>query len=212
MPRPLSATAILEKNELSSDQAFVVLIEVQVPSTPLTRFRLAANPTAVSWQGNTYSPAALGLSVLREDGEGGFGELEVTLGNARRDAMPYLEQYDLSGQPARLILVSQAELTSGEAVIDDPYRVISVAASAEAIVLRLGQWNAYQSQFPGAVAAREHCRFQYRGARCAYTGALATCDKTRQGPNGCEAHAVDSDDHPRRFGGFPLMPRGGGVL
>ncbi len=48
------------------------------------------------------------------------------------------------------------------------------------------------------------CIWKYKSTQCGYTGALATCTRTLDGTNGCEAH-----NNQVRFGGFPGIDSNG---
>ena len=65
----------------------------------------------------------------------------------------------------------------------------------------------------------ENCQFIYKGDRCGYAGAVATCNKKRKSPDGCfgKTDAGDDETHEYAFGGMeypdiqtPATPTGGG--
>ncbi len=65
----------------------------------------------------------------------------------------------------------------------------------------------------------ENCQLPYKGDRCGYAGAVATCNKKRKSPDGCsgKTDAGDDETHEYAFGGMefpdvqaPTSPSGGG--
>ncbi len=93
-----------------------------------------------------------------------------------------------------------------------------LSINQDSISAKLAVYNLYRTSFPKNRLQRGHCRFGYRSAKCGYnipveTGGLPTCDKSLDGPNGCEAHGANEASlgepviHPSRFGGAPSIPR-----
>lgn len=66
----------------------------------------------------------------------------------------------------------------------------------------------------------ENCQLPYKGSRCGYAGAAASCNKKRKSPDGCsgKTDAGDDETHEYAFGGMEYpdiqvasTPTGGGV-
>jgi len=212
MTRPLSPAVIADKNALASANPFLTLVEIEVPTTPPTRYRLVRNTENVTWNGRTYYATNLSLSPAEEDGRASLTEQQLTVQNATREVGAIVESYDgLTDQPVTVYRVNKADLASGQPATKDEFRIIELHASESTLVARLGRANLWRASFPGKRQMRNACPFAYRGIECGYLGGLSTCDKTLTGPDGCEAHEGDSPLHPARFGGFALMPRPSGL-
>lgn len=227
MPTPLAQSVFEAAQHLDSIEPFVWLYEFEVPTAPQTRYRFAGRyPEQVTFRGNVYYPFPVTHSVQTETTEGDLNEISVTVGNITRQIVTELEAYEgLVGQPVRVLLVNTSDLLSGNAAMEQDFTIRDVSYDEEKVTFKLAVYNLYRTIFPSRRLMRGFCRFQYRGGGCGYavptaSGGLATCDKTYDGANGCIAHGDNEVStgftqlHPKRFGGFPGIPRpvqGGGL-
>lgn len=213
MSRALTTTATSDKNALASESPWMWVYEIEIPTSPPTRYRLVRNLEAISWRGFTFSPANIGHGTMAEDAQASIASVTLTIQNVTREIIAIVDAYaGLGDQAVDIYLVPKADLASGQAVLHERYSVIRVSANESAVSLELGQWNAYRTKVPGKAIMRSHCGWKFRSEECGYIGTdHATCDQTLTGADGCEAKASDSTEHPARFGGFPLTPRTSGI-
>lgn len=220
MPRPITQTVFEALHRFDVESPFVWLYEVEVPTDPATRIRIAArHPVAVFFRGNTFYPFPATHSAVTETTEGDLSTTALTISNISREIVTLLEEHNgLVGQPVKVFLVSKLDLSSGNALVEQDFRIKSVSVNAESITAQLAVYNLYKAKFPALRLMRGHCRFAYRGTGCGYAlavsdGGLATCDKTYDGDNGCVVHGDNevangqARKHPARFGGFLGIPR-----
>ena len=222
-PRKITPGAELAKRRLDGDQPWYWLYAFQVPTDPVTMIRLVSSidgqsqgvvfGTTSTGQGVTWQPFPVTHSPIKEDNRSSLDDLNVVVGNANRAVQFYVDNYDLIGQPAILRFVLASELQSGVASIEERYEILGIESNARQVSLRCGRPNILQEAFPKELATRTTCRFPYRGARCGYVGVgLSSCDKTLDGPNGCEVHGAQevaeglTKLHPARIGSYPGMP------
>jgi len=198
---------------LSQPNPFVWLFEVVVPSSPATMLRLAANTSHVNFGVNSngdairYERAAFTVSVLSETSDGKLPSIQVAAGNPTREIQALIEEYDgLIGQTAKLYLVNVGAVEAG-ALMTYTGEVISTQSTEKAVSCEVGAYTLQNQRLPSNRALRDFCRFKYKSNRCGYTGAIADCDKSLDGPNGCRAHSNET-----RFGGFPGNPPSGAGL
>ena len=200
---------VAKASDLASGDPWIWLYEIEVPTTPATRLRLAADTDSVTFGTDSegvdlvYSPFPITHNGMPETSEGDLPAVDLIVSNVSREVQALLEAYNgLVGQDVRIMLVNRANLLSGIPVLREDFQVLSVTSDASSAVAKLGQTDLWNALFPSNRVTRDYCRFQYKGARCGYTGGLTTCDKIVAGDNGCEAHA-----NTPRFGGFPGTPR-----
>jgi len=218
--KDIPSTAIAAKNRLFSQEGFLWFYELQTKDDPPQRYRLVSHTENVEFSVDlngdplTYTAAAVGHSVSQEDLQANLPSVTVTLQNVTREVAATLEADEgLVGQPARIMLAHESNLADGVPILSDDFVVMATEYSEKSASLKLGQYNTFKIQFPNQRAMRDHCRHLYRSPACGYIGALASCDKTLSGENGCEAHGQDEDDeglpviHPERGGFFPSIPR-----
>jgi lambda family phage minor tail protein L len=209
---------------------WVWLYEIEVPTSPPTRYRFARHNQAITFNGNEYVPFPIGHAATTENTKGDLPSVSLTLSNIGREVSSVLETYEgLIGQSVRIMMVSLEDLDSSESVLKEDYEILSVSAKEDNISASLGTYNALRATFPAQRAIRDHCRHVYRSAECGYSLAsgdaqyLSSCDKSFDGVNGCVVHGISEKDsteaggaagtdpelHPQRFGGYPGLPRRG---
>jgi len=210
---------MVEKNLLATGGQWVWLYEAEVPTDPPTRYRFVRAQQQITFRGHIYYPFPIVHTIMRQTESGDLPSITVTVSNVSREIIATLESHGgLIGQPFRILLVNMAALTTDKAVIEQDFRMMTMTATDEAVATQLGDISLYETFFPGQRMMRHFCRHQYRAAACGYAVSsgdanyLATCDKSLDGLNGCQAHG-DSETaagvavvHPDRFGGFPGIP------
>lgn len=197
---------------LSNQFPFVWLFEVRVPSDSASRIRIANYTKDVTFgQDSTgadivYTKWPFQVEDLNEDSGASLPTITVTVSNITREIQAFIEEYDgLVGQQCELQLVNVSTLASG-AYLEYTGEVIALQADESAVALEVGSYNLQRQVFPSNRALKNFCRHRYQGNRCGYTGSLPTCDKSLNGPDGCVVHGNEP-----RFGGFPSIPRPGGL-
>ncbi len=220
---------VSELNQLSQGNAYVWLLEIEVPTDPVARYRLNNSAHEVEWGTAStgtpfaYSPFPFQVTGVRRDANGSQTNVMVTASNVERQLQAAIENYDgLIGQPASLFLVNKLLLGTGTPLLEVQGEIITHRATARDISFEIGTSNLYRSNFPALRISPLFCSHKYGGILCGYdttrTGALQTCDKTLDGTDGCRVHGDDEEaaslerQHPARWGAFPGVPRnrGGG--
>lgn len=218
--RDIPVEVLQEKNQLATTGRWIWLYEVDVPTDPVTRYRLVRSPEAVSFRGQTYSPFPITHAPSELGSTGDLPTVQVTVSNVSREIISTLESYQgLIGQPAKIILAHSFSLgDTGQPVAEEPFEIITSSANAASVTFNLGSRDLYEMTVPASRMMKNHCRHQYRDGACGYALAttnanyLSTCDKTLDGPNGCKVHGDSYTSagltpiHPDRFGGFPGIP------
>lgn len=209
MSTPVTPAQAAIKNALDLGRPYVWLFEFQVPTTPPERLRLAAHDTAVSYGTDgdgvplVYSPYAVRLDPIEQNTDGDLVNLRVTVSNVKREIMALVEAHGaFVGQPATMQLVHLDLLSDAAPLVFVDGKVASASATVEALVFEVGLYYPSRGTFPTGRISRDWCRFRYKGLRCGYAGALPSCDKSKDGTNGCDVH-----NNTARFGGFPGAPR-----
>lgn len=200
--KTISALWKTAKNKLSGASPWVWLYEIEVPTTPTaTILRYAEYTEPVVWQGNTFQPFPISHSEINESSEGRINAVTVTVSNVMREIQAYLEEWDyLSGAPVRIICVNLSD--SSYSQMRD-LAVSSTQYNDKAVTFTLSLNFDIVGKKIGRTAYRDKCAWVYKSAECAYSGAIALCDKTLGGQNGCRVHA-----NAVRFGGMPGIPQG----
>lgn len=199
--------------DLVQSSPYVWLYEIEVPTDPPTMARLAAFPDSVTWgTSSTGTPLVYSSFPVRHRGmkqstDASLPTVLLQVSNVSLEIAALVQAHaGLIGQRVRIFQISLADAPNGSPIQDQEFEILSTETSAGQVTVRLGHYNPRNSPFPGGRYTRDHCRFGYKTARCGYVGALASCDFTLNGPNGCVVH-----DNTERFGAFPGIPRTIGV-
>lgn len=195
-------------------ESFVELWEVRVTSS--TAFRVTSWPENVSFSGNTYYSYPISRAALSRDSAGNLNQLSVSIANIDRAVQAQLESTSLQGRATVFTMFPMGGVAAD--AISETFEILSATADEAFVTLTLGRPNLLAKGFPARRFVRTQCGFVYGSADCGYditrSGALATCDKSPNGSNGCIVHGTDEVSaglpryHPLRFGGFPSLLKG----
>lgn len=200
MPVYTSVAAAIDKSKLASDVVYLMLLEIDVLD-PTTRdvietLRLVQNDENFTYRGETYVKAGFEFSIARSTTE--LPSVSLSVADPTQEIQARLHEYEGGVDfPVRLIVTTTATPDTPE--LEEAFIIASSQAVAESYMVEftLGAENPLSLRWPPRLQFRNRCPWRYKGAECGYTGALATCDFTYDGPNGCEAHGNEL-----RFGGF----------
>lgn len=206
----------------------VWLYAIDVPSTPVSKYRLSAYHETINFERDSTGAAVqyYAGSILHEDvqsdTEGSIPKVKLSCQNLTREAIALLEEYDgLIGQKVRIALVRLSEMPDGDPIDDAVYDILDSSATESTAELTLGRAALTSKQFPDRRTSRTYCAHKYGGAGCGYdtkrSGAMQTCSKLMDGATGCTAHGLDEaaaslvNRHPARMLVFLGIPRTSGV-
>lgn len=226
MTRQLTASLTAAAGKLRDVSPWVWLLEIEIPTTPATRYRLAANPEAIVFGGQTYSAFPFSVGEIQTTAEGDIPTVEVSVDNAVRAIGFAVEQYDgLTGQKARLLVVNTSDLTNPASAIVEDVDVQSANVSGQSVTLTLAAYSLYRIMIPGHRYVSRGCRWQFQSAECGYVAVSGATDTVGGGFTFCRKNLAQcrqrgADElargvtvlHPRRIGGYPGIPRKGGSL
>lgn len=207
----LSIAAQQDKSKLASGDAWILLMDLNWNGTHV---RLARNVDAIQFDAGdglgiqTYQAFNFDLTV---DDPGGQQLPTVTLraSNTMRLLQGLIEQYaGIVGAIANLYVYNTAH-PAGEPDLALSTTVMRTVCTAEIVTLSLSAPSPMRQLFPKFLYRADFCMWvsNYKGPQCGYTGALANCDGTYNGANGCLVH-----DNATRFGAFPGIGTNGIAL
>lgn len=202
----------------------VWLYAIDLPSAPRSKYRLAANPEAVYFERDStgsaiaYSPSSVYHEDARTDVDGSINKVRLTVQNITRESVALLKAYNwLIGEKVRIVCVRLAEMPDGDPLKDETYDVLDSSARENVVALTLGRAALKDKKFPDRRANRRYCAHRYGSAACGYdtarVGALQSCSKLEEGPNGCIEHGLNEaaaslpNRHPQRILLFKGIPR-----
>jgi len=196
----LSSAAILEKNKLAGEGAWIVLLKLILSDG--TTLRLARNNEDVTWDSNTWTAFPFELDEAKESGKGEHQTITVKVGNVSRAIQAYMEDYDGGvGADVTLYVVHSEHLDLTSAEIEESFIITSSYSDSQWAYFDLSAPNQVFVLFPPFRYMKNFCRWSFKGTRCGYSGAYNACNKTLAD---CRQR-----NNARYFGGFPGIPEGG---
>lgn len=183
-PLSLSSVGIEEKNKLATNSVWLLALEITVPglTDPL---RIVRNNENVTWRGETWSAFPFEIDEIGEESKGEVPQVEVRVSNVSRAMEAYIQAYDLYTKvngftpiTVSIFVLNSKNLASSDPEVEHLFELKQPKTNAQWATFVLGASNPFNQRYPQARILRNHCRFIFKGALCAYAGAEATCDKT----------------------------------
>lgn len=200
MSNSFSLGSIEAKNLIASDKTLLIALEVEVkalndPTVVETLF-LVSNNEDLTLGGVTYTAFPFRVEFNYEAGS--QTNIQVVARDVSRDLQARMQQYNGGvGFNVRLKIFHQ-DNTAGAPDFEEVFQVVSASSADYTVTWALGSENLLDRNFPGRRQYRDRCSWAYKSSECGYAGALASCDYSLEGVNGCKFH-----DNAINFGGFP---------
>lgn len=211
----LAPTLEQEKREIDTDSPWLELYELEINAAG-DRFQFVGFHDEVTFDGRVYTPFPVKRGPLRLDGDGRLAVMDVGVSNITQEVETQMDvNAGFNDRKATLRIVHLEHLADPTAQAAFAFWVLgsSVDDRTHVASFRLGINAALNQPAPSRRYLRTRCPLPYKGKVCLYAGALATCDKTLLGANGCVVHGDDEVAagkprlHPQLFGGFPGIRR-----
>jgi phage-related protein len=226
MTSPITDVMTARSRQLNEQYPWIWLYEVEVPTTPPTRYRLTNYDQTITFGQSSdgvpleYTPFPCVQTDVEQNAEGDLPQIQLQISNESLFIKSVLEDYDgLVGQPVVIKLVHTLELSNPNSALRFDGEIQACRASVDRVTWVIGSRSLTQAVIPGQRYIRGHCRFRYGDERCGYdlnNTTLATahpsCPKTLDAcelRGDAEVAAGLERQHPARFGGWPGIPRQG---
>lgn len=193
----ISAISRAEKDKLSTDSCFLVLLEIRLKTTVY----ICYNNEDVIWKGQLYQAFPFRLGETSEESDGSDPNVTLKVSNIAQGLQWYVEDSG-GGVGTQVILrVVNSKNLAGNADLEEQYTVLSCKVTEEWVEFTLGTDYSARTRRPLDRYMKNHCPFVYKGIRCGYSGSSKNCSHTLQD---CRNHKNST-----RFGGFPGIDQKG---
>lgn len=189
MARHLSVESVIDKNKITSDVVWAALLDIYI-TDPNTRqvvetLRLARNNENITYDGMLYPAGNFDLNIEQSNSQA--PNVSLTARDQTRLIESRMEAY-AGGvfSEVRLRVVNTARLDKPPE-IEEIFQVTNSSAKDFVVTFQLGAENPLSIQFPKHKQWQDRCAWRFKGYGCGYSGAVATCDYTKDGANGCAA-------------------------
>ena len=195
----ISAISRAEKNKLSTDSCFLILLEIRLQNVVY----ICYNNEDVTWNGHLYQAFPFEIGETSEDSDGSDPNVSLRVDNTAQGMQWYVEESGGGvGTEVILRVVNSLNLSSNDPPdLEEVYTVLSCNISEQWVEFTLGTDYSAKTRRPLDRYMKNSCRFKYKGMRCGYSGNKQTCDHTL---SDCRAHGNST-----RFGGFPGIDQKG---
>jgi phage-related protein len=198
----LSIFSAIEKAQLASSNAYIVLAEIQLMDTPtqsiVETVFVANNNEPLVYRNETYVAFPFNITLRQE--AGALPEITLTAMDLNRVLLDKLQLYGGASGSVVIIRIVNSGNLSGAPDYEETFEVTETSANSYSISAKLGIDTALSKMFPRRTQLRDRCPWRYKSVECSYTGPLPTCTLSLQGPNGCAAH-----NNTPNFGGRPAV-------
>jgi phage-related protein len=187
MARHLSVESVIDKNRLTSDNAWVILLAIDVVdpnSRAVTEtMYIARNDENIVFNGVTYLAGNFEINIDQKQGS----SPNVTI--TAQDQSGYIEARMEASAGAVLsevdvILVNTARLDK-PAEMQERFQITTSSAKDHVVSFAIGAENPLGIQFPKHRQWQDGCAWRFKGYGCGYIGEATVCSYSKDGPNGC---------------------------
>jgi len=179
MPLSISSNAIVEKNKMNSDGAWILLLEVIYPGEDPVR--ACSNNEVVTWNGESWPAYPFKLGDIEESKDGDQPSLSLEVNDLARIMIPEIEARGGGvGAEAWIRIVHSKHLSNTTPEFEEMFEIVSVSIdSGYMIKFQLGIENLMTYRVPQNRYLKNHCRYkEFKGALCGYTGSESNCNRT----------------------------------
>lgn len=158
--REISTTLIEAKNQSSSAEPWLVLLEVEVSDTE-TKYWVA-NPEAVTFNGHTYQPFGYRIDEVTQTTKGDLTETSISISNVTKQLALYVMANEMRGRRVTMTGVYHGELTLDGVVFEERYTINEISGDDRVVTVRLGYPPLLQQPCPNSYFWRDSCRLDYK--------------------------------------------------
>ena len=189
------------KNQFGQDSPWLIMVDIDLTSLGGPLFNLVANNEDIVFQTRTYTAFPLNIELPKESSKGEIPSLKLSVSNVTRMLQVEFEKY-AGGVSATctLYIVNAGLLTQDYAELTLDFTIVTASCTSQWVEITLGASNPLRKRFPLYRYIANHCNWQYKGAECAYAGALLTCKRNL--PD-CILHS-----NAGRYGGYKGLAAG----
>ena len=167
----ISSDAIAEKNKITSDGTWLILLEISYEGdTPLY---VCLNNESIEWDSKTWLPAIFKLSGMQESRNAEVPNINLSLYDINRSIIPILEELNGAiGAIVTIRIVHSKFLSNTTAELTEVTEIIESSVSDTALVnIILGAANLLDRICPAQRYLKNNCRFIFKKALMNFTAA-----------------------------------------
>lgn len=194
----LSAVAKREKNALSTDSAFLILLDILLETDTV---RICYNTEDIEWNGNIYQAFPFEIGDISENTDGSDPNVQLRVDNVSQALQYIVEENNGANGTEVVIRVVNTAAMGTEPELEEHLVVTKTDVDRQYITFTLGTEYSSRTRRPKERYMKNNCPFQYKGIRCAAVSEYTYCNHTL---TDCRLR-----NNSERFGGFPGIDQKG---
>lgn len=199
----ISNIAKVEKNKLSTNSVFLVMLEINIPSVEET-IRIVSNTEDIVWNSHTWQKFPFEPEEIQESANAERSEFTIKVSNVNNIIGQYVRQYDVyikqNGYEAVecvLYVVNSKDLENTNPLTSHNLTLTKSSLDHFEVRFTVGARDTYNSRIPNTRMFPNNCRYRFKSIECGYAGAQIDCDNTLS--------RCRELNNSGRFGGFPAI-------
>ena len=167
----LSSTLIAEKNKLSSNSAWIALLEIIVPT--YGTIRICKNNVDIVFGGETYTAFPVEIDTSSWTSKGDIPTLGIRVSNIANTFNQILREYNAGiGGEVIFTLVSSEHLTEDYAELQRTFTILEASVDNYWVNWTLGSSNPLRQRFPLFTYMAHYCNWvqHFKGPECKFSG------------------------------------------
>ncbi|WP_345993768.1 DUF1833 family protein [Sulfurimonas sp. HSL-1716] len=199
----LSPVVKVEKNKLTTDSVFIILLEITIPGIAET-IRIANNNEDVVWNSQTWQKFPFTIEEISESANAETSQFQIKASNVNNIIGEYVRAYDVyikqnGFDPINVTLsvVNSKDLDNTTPAYSHDLTLSSQNITNMEVSFTVSARDLFSKRIPFTRMLPNSCRFKFRSELCGYSGAETVCDKTLK-------RCTQLGNAPR-YGGFPSI-------
>lgn len=214
MANNLTVASVIDKNRISSEKVWLILLDIFV-TDPNTRQVVETLRIVRNNENVTFGVDESGLPVVYQAGNFEFN-IDQRQNSAPSVSITAQDQIGFIQSRMEAVaggVLSEVQMTvistdsddtdiTGDPEMQERFQIVNSSVKDGVVTFELGSENPLGINFPKHRQWQDRCAWRFKGYGCGYTGAVSTCDYSKNGPNGCAAK-----NNTQNFRGLPGLVR-----
>ncbi len=199
----ISSVVKVEKNKLTTDSVFLILLEITIPSVAET-IRVVNNNEDITWNSYTWQRFPFSIDEISESSNAETSQFQIKVSNVNNIIGQYIRQYDVyvkqngfSPIDVVLYVVNSKDLDNPTPVYSYDLILSTQSINHLEVAFTVSARDLFRARTPQYKMYPNACRFKFKSSLCGYTGSETSCDKTLV--------RCRELDNSMRYGGFPAV-------
>jgi len=196
MARSLSSVMEEQSNTLALEDKFFWLSELRRDSSNVSKY--VRDRRDITFNSTEYTSKPIAFEPPSADAGGTLQNFKIAIDNTDRVQTGYLEAGKYFDQEVIVKIVSGTSLNNDADSIVFRGLILDASGDEATVAFQCGTYDLRACMVPGENIYAKRCIFVFKGERCGYGGAEASCDHCIQTCN-------DTMSNKARFGGANNM-------